>query len=90
MALDELGRRERGFGSDPGSRIASSTMPLPAPQPDSMAVAIGADLAVEADRGRRTLIPGGPHVRASFAPNRLAPSWLVLPIAKRLMARKPT
>jgi short-subunit dehydrogenase len=46
------------------------------------------DALAAADKGRRTLIPGGAHVRASFAPNRIAPSWLVLPIAKRLMARK--
>jgi uncharacterized protein len=50
---------------------------------------VARDALAAADRGRRTLIPGGPHVRASFAPNRLAPSWLVLPIAKRLMARRP-
>lgn len=40
--------------------------------------------AVEA--GRRTLVPGGRAIRAAFAPNRLAPSALALPIARRLMS----
>ena len=39
------------------------------------------------DRGRVSVIPGGPHVRAAFGPNRRLPRWLVLPISKRLMAR---
>jgi short-subunit dehydrogenase len=49
---------------------------------------VAADALAAAERGRRTVIPGGPQVKASFAPNRFAPSWLTLPIAKRLMARK--
>jgi uncharacterized protein len=40
-----------------------------------------------ADRGRRVVIPGGPHVRAAFAPNRYAPRSLALAISKRIMAR---
>jgi uncharacterized protein len=46
------------------------------------------DALAAAERGKRTLIPGPLQVRASFAPNRFAPSWLSLPIAKRIMARK--
>jgi uncharacterized protein len=41
-----------------------------------------------ADKGRISVIPGGPQVRASFAPNRLMPRWATLPVSKRLMARK--
>jgi uncharacterized protein len=40
-----------------------------------------------ADKGKRVEIPGGPHVRAFFAPNRLIPSALSLPVAKRLMRK---
>jgi short-subunit dehydrogenase len=46
---------------------------------------VAADAIAAAERGRRSVIPGGPHVRAAFAPNRLVPSALALPIAKRLM-----
>jgi uncharacterized protein len=46
------------------------------------------DALAAADRGRRSVIPGGLHVKASFAPNRLAPGRIAVPIAKRLMARK--
>jgi uncharacterized protein len=48
---------------------------------------VARDALSAADRGRRSVIPGGPHVRASFAPNRIAPSRIALPIAKRLMSR---
>jgi short-subunit dehydrogenase len=37
--------------------------------------------------GQISVIPGGPHVRAAFAPNRNLPRWLVLPVSKRLMTR---
>jgi uncharacterized protein len=40
-----------------------------------------------AERGKRVVIPGGPHVRAAFAPNRYAPRSLALAISKRVMAR---
>jgi uncharacterized protein len=49
---------------------------------------VARDGLAAADRGRRSVIPGGLHVRASFAPNRLAPSRIAVPIAKRLMARR--
>jgi uncharacterized protein len=46
------------------------------------------DALTAAERGKRTLVPGPLPVRASFATNRFAPSWLSLPITKRLMAHK--
>jgi uncharacterized protein len=39
-----------------------------------------------AERGRRVVIPGGPLVRAAFAPNRSAPSALTLPITRHMMS----
>lgn len=41
-----------------------------------------------AAQGHISVIPGGPQVRAAFAPNRKLPRSLVLPISKRLMARQ--
>jgi short-subunit dehydrogenase len=49
---------------------------------------VASDALAAADRGRRTVIPGGPQVRAAFGPNRFAPNWLSLPISKRLMSRR--
>jgi short-subunit dehydrogenase len=49
---------------------------------------VARDALAAADRGRRSVIPGGLQVRATFAPNRLAPSRLSVPIAKRIMARR--
>jgi short-subunit dehydrogenase len=40
-----------------------------------------------AERGARVVLPGGPVVRAAFAPNRYAPRGLSLTVAKWLMAR---
>lgn len=40
-----------------------------------------------AERGARVVVPGGPLVRAAFAPNRYAPRGLALAISKRLMSR---
>jgi uncharacterized protein len=40
-----------------------------------------------AERGRISVIPGGPQVKLAFGPNRRMPRRLVLPISKRLMAR---
>ena len=42
--------------------------------------------AVEA--GRRTVVPGGRAIRTAFAPNRVTPSAIALPIARRLMSRE--
>jgi short-subunit dehydrogenase len=41
-----------------------------------------------AERGRRSVIPGGPHVRASFRPNRFAPRRLQLAVGG-LLTRRP-
>jgi uncharacterized protein len=49
---------------------------------------VARDALRAADRGRISVIPGGPQVRASFAPNRNMPRWATLPVSKRLMSRK--
>lgn len=41
-----------------------------------------------AERGKRTVIPGGLAVRLFFGPNRMAPSALALPVAKRVMSKE--
>jgi short-subunit dehydrogenase len=43
--------------------------------------------ALEAEKGKRAVIPGGPVVKLAFGPNRWAPSALRLAGAKRMMAR---
>lgn len=48
---------------------------------------VARDALQAAERGRISVIPGGPLVKASFAPNRRLPRWLVLPISKRMTAR---
>jgi uncharacterized protein len=48
---------------------------------------VARDALRAADRGRISVIPGGPHVRLAFGPNRKMPRWLSLPIGKRIMAR---
>lgn len=40
-----------------------------------------------ADRGKMSIVPGGPHVSAAFSPNRRLPRWLTLPVSRRLMSR---
>lgn len=39
-----------------------------------------------AERGKRSLVPGGPRVRALFGGNRMAPPSVSLPVARALMA----
>jgi short-subunit dehydrogenase len=46
---------------------------------------VAADALAAAEEGRRWVIPGGPHVKAAFAPSRVAPSGLSLAFTKRLM-----
>jgi short-subunit dehydrogenase len=46
------------------------------------------DALAATDRGRISVIPGGPHVKAALAPNRRLPRWLVLPVSKRMTARR--
>jgi short-subunit dehydrogenase len=48
---------------------------------------VARDALSAADRGRISVIPGPPHVKAALAPNRRLPRWLVLPISKRMTAR---
>lgn len=48
---------------------------------------VAEDALAAAERGRVSVIPGGPQVRAAFAPNRRLPRWAALPVSKRLMAR---
>jgi short-subunit dehydrogenase len=47
---------------------------------------VARDALRAAERGRRAIIPGGPLVRLAFGPNRFAPRFLGLPIAKRMSA----
>jgi short-subunit dehydrogenase len=49
---------------------------------------VAGDALSAADRGRISVIPGGPHVKAALGPNRRLPRWLVLPISKRMTARR--
>jgi short-subunit dehydrogenase len=49
---------------------------------------VARDGLAAAERGRISVIPGGPQVRAAFGPNRLMPRWAALPVSKRLMARR--
>jgi short-subunit dehydrogenase len=50
-------------------------------------VRVAQDALEAAEKGRISVIPGGPHVKLAFAPNRKLPRALVLPVTKRLMAR---
>ncbi len=49
---------------------------------------VARDALAAAERGRISVIPGGPQLRAAFGPNRKMPRWLTLPISKRMMARR--
>jgi uncharacterized protein len=46
------------------------------------------DALQAAEAGRISVIPGGPQVKLAFGPNRMLPRALVLPVSKRLMARR--
>jgi short-subunit dehydrogenase len=48
---------------------------------------VASDALRAADRGKISVIPGGPHVRIAFGPNRKMPRWLALPVSKRMMSR---
>ena len=48
---------------------------------------VARDALTAADRGRVSVIPGGPQVWAAFGPNRRMPRWAALPVSKRLMSR---
>jgi short-subunit dehydrogenase len=45
-----------------------------------------ADALAAAEAGKRTVIPGGPAVRAAFAPNRFIPTPVALALFARMMA----
>ena len=49
---------------------------------------VARDALQAAEGGRISVIPGGPHVKLAFGPNRMLPRAIVLPVSKRLMARK--
>jgi uncharacterized protein len=49
---------------------------------------VARDALRAAASGRISVIPGGPHVRMAYGPNRKLPRWMVLPISKRLMSRQ--
>ncbi|HET6868559.1 MAG TPA: SDR family oxidoreductase [Solirubrobacteraceae bacterium] len=49
---------------------------------------VAGDALAAAERGRISVIPGGPQVKAALAPNRRLPRWMVLPISKRVTARR--
>jgi uncharacterized protein len=48
---------------------------------------VAQDALTAADRGRISVIPGGPQVWAALAPSRKLPRWLVMPVSKRLARR---
>lgn len=49
---------------------------------------VAQDALEAADSGRISVIPGGPHVKLAFAPNRKLPRSIVLPVSKMLMTRR--
>ncbi len=49
---------------------------------------VARDALAAVERGRISVIPGGLQVKAALGPNRRLPRWLVLPISKRLTARR--
>jgi short-subunit dehydrogenase len=49
---------------------------------------VAADALAAAEKGRRSVIPGGAATRLAFAPNQVIPSALTLPLAKRLMSKR--
>lgn len=48
---------------------------------------VAEDSLKAADKGRRSVVPGGPQVRAAFRPNRFFPRRVVLAVSKRMMER---
>jgi short-subunit dehydrogenase len=48
---------------------------------------VASDALAAAERGRISVIPGGPRVAAAYAPNRRLPRWAVLGVSKRLLTR---
>jgi short-subunit dehydrogenase len=48
---------------------------------------VAADALRAAERGKRSIVPGGLLKRLFFGPNRRIPSWLTLPVSRRIMAK---
>jgi short-subunit dehydrogenase len=48
---------------------------------------VARDALAAADKGKISVIPGGPQVKAVLGPNRKLPRFLTLPVSKRMMAR---
>jgi len=48
---------------------------------------VASDALQAADKGKISVIPGGPQVRIAFGPNRKLPRFLSLPVSKRMMTR---
>jgi short-subunit dehydrogenase len=49
---------------------------------------VASDALSAAEKGRRSVIPGGPVTRLAFGPSQIIPSGLSLPFAKRLMSKR--
>jgi short-subunit dehydrogenase len=49
---------------------------------------VARDALRAAEKGRRTVVPGGPAVRAFFGPNRVTPTAISVRVARRLMSRE--
>jgi short-subunit dehydrogenase len=48
---------------------------------------VASDGLAAAEKGRVSVVPGGPLVSAAFTPNRRMPRWATLPVSKRLLMR---
>ena len=49
---------------------------------------VATDALKAAERGKRSVVPGGPQVKASFVPSRITPAAISIAVAKRLMAKR--
>jgi len=49
---------------------------------------VASDTLRAVEKGRRAVIPGGMAIRGFFAPNRVTPSRIALPVARRIMSRE--
>jgi short-subunit dehydrogenase len=49
---------------------------------------VARDTLQAVERGQRTITPGGLLVRMFFGPNRIIPSRITLPVARRLMSKE--
>jgi short-subunit dehydrogenase len=70
-----------GFQAASGAKFAEKLPKITWVSPERVA----RDALRAAGKGKRVVIPGGPHVKLSFAPNRRFPTALSLPVTRRLM-----